>query len=124
MNLAIAPFVRVQIFGLVVALLARLGLPAELAGAWTDALTVVAMLILSTGYGWFAAWRDSKSKLIDRAAEVARSDKQAANALIKTVDSLPQVVGVAVVPEVARAVESRTVTTIAELASAVTAGRK
>lgn len=58
------PFLRVQLFGGVVWLLARAGLPAEHAAVITDWLVGG----LTIGYGVYASWRESKANLVARTA--------------------------------------------------------
>lgn len=62
------PTIRVWIFGAVVWLLARLGLAAEAAGPVTDWLMQGIVLAVGLAYGAWAAWRESRARLVARTA--------------------------------------------------------
>lgn len=94
MNFAVlAPFIRVQVFGAVVWALAKLGLPAAQADAYTDWTMAGLALLASTGYGAYAAWRERKAGIVARAA------------------ALPEVAKIVTTPEIASKVEDPAVTT-------------
>jgi len=86
------PTIRVWVFGAVVWLLAKLGLPDAQAMPITDWVMDGVVLVATIVYGLWAGWRDSKLKLIERTA------------------ALPEVAKVVTTPELARKVDDPAVT--------------
>lgn len=87
------PTIRVWVFGAVVWLLAKLGLPDAQAMPITDWVMDGVILVGTIAYGLWAGWRDSKLKLIARTA------------------ALPEVSKIVTTPDVARKVDDPAVTT-------------